>query len=483
MFAVSKKLMPNSNARRMNGRASSSGRTQVRQGHLEPAASQVGVAHGCVLLPVPGVVALGMPHATSSLLPALLCCALATPAVANAQDKTLRLPIGDAARKDRQVLVPLDVIVDTSSGQAVLPDELAAGLRDTRLLLIGESHTSIEFHKVQQRVIEALVNAGRHVLIGLEMYPYTEQRSLDHWRDGLVTEEGFVRLSRWYEHWGYHWHYYRDIFLFARDHRIPMYAVNAPRDVVSAVRKKGFQNLTPEEAAHIPADMDVENADHMTFFKASFADDDSLHGGMSEDMWKAMHSAQVTWDATMGFNAVQALKQAADPGAIMVVLVGSGHVAYGLGIERQARKWLDGQITTLVPVPVHGSTDGPGPTVQASYANFVWGIPAESDTLYPTLGLSTTPAEGGRRVIQVEKDSVASRTGFQVNDVIVSMDGQRLDGREILNVLMARKQWADRAQFVVVRDGQELNLTAVFRREPPADALAAPRKPTKPTGS
>src|ERR1035438_10634990 len=50
--------------------------------------------------------------------------------------------------------------------------------------------------------------------------PISEQKSLDNWRDGLLTEAGFLTLARWYEFWGYHWDYYRDIFLYARDNRI-----------------------------------------------------------------------------------------------------------------------------------------------------------------------------------------------------------------------------------------------------------------------
>ena len=45
----------------------------------------------------------------------------------------------------------------------------------------------------------------------------------------------------------------------------------------------------------------------------------------------------------MGWNALQALRTHGGDKAIMVVLVGSGHVAYGLGAERQARLWFDGR--------------------------------------------------------------------------------------------------------------------------------------------
>jgi S1-C subfamily serine protease len=92
--------------------------------------------------------------------------------------------------------------------------------------------------------------------------------------------------------------------------------------------------------------------------------------------------------------------------------------------------------------------------------------------------VSSTAAEGGRRIIQVEKSSVAARAGLKVNDVLVSMDGERLASQETLNILMARKQWGDRARLVVMRDGKEQPITVVFRRDtpegPPSSASQAP---------
>jgi len=182
-------------------------------------------------------------------------------------------------------------------------------------------------------------------------------------------------------------------------------------------------------------------------------------------MWKNMLSAQATWDATMGYNAVQAWKRANDLGAIMVVLVGLGHVAYGLGIERQARNWFDGQIASVIPVTVNGP-DGAVASVRASYANFLWGLPHAIDSLYPSLGLSTAVGQGetARRVILVQKDSVAERAGVKPGDVIVSVDGTPLSDKEAYNRLMAEKRWGDRARIVVRRGGEDVTLTALFRR-------------------
>jgi len=397
----------------------------------------------------------------------LVALAVAFPSTALAQDSSWRLKIGDPARRDRETAIVLDGIADTLAGTTLTTGMLAARLDDVRVLFVGESHTDISFHRVQLQVIRELQKRGREVLIGLEMYPYTEQASLDLWNSGSVGEAEFVSQSRWYKNWGYHWHYYRDIFLFARQNGVKMYGVNTPREVVSAVRKKGLQNLTPEEASRIPPKIDTSNEDHQTLFRAFFAGEESMMHTMSGQMFDNMFAAQCTWDASMGYNAVQNLKKFGGPKAIMVVLIGSGHVAYNLGVQRQAALWFDGKMASIVPVPVADAKGKPKGPVQSSYADYLWGLPPENDPLYPSLGLSTRDGSGAfpLEVIDVPKDTVAGFAGFQVGDVLQSMDGTPLKDRETLNRLLSEKRWADDAVFTVSRGGATATVTAVFRRQ------------------
>jgi uncharacterized iron-regulated protein len=406
----------------------------------------------------------------TTVITALVVLTLALPGIGLAQDSSWRLAIGDPARKDRDVPIVLDVITDTVANTTLTTGELGAKLGDVRVLIIGESHTDMAFHRVQLQVIRELQKRGREIQIGLEMYPYTEQASLDLWNAGAVTEDEFVVKSRWYKNWGYHWHYYRDIFLFARQHGIKMYAVNTPREVVSAVRRKGLQNLTPEEAARIPPKIDTDNEDHKKLFRAFFAGEESMMHTMSAQMFDGMFAAQCTWDASMGYNAVQNLKKFGGPNAIMVVLIGSGHVAYNLGVQRQAGLWFDGRMASIVPVAIADLKGKPMARVQASYADYLWGLPQEDDSPYPSLGLSTRDGKGEYplEVIDVPKDSVAGKAGFQVGDVLQTMDSTPLKDRETMNRLLAEKRWADAAVYTVARGGQTVTLTAVFRRQAPS---------------
>ena len=389
-----------------------------------------------------------------------------------AQSEVLHLALGDAGRREREVPVTVDAVTDTRTGETLTPDELAHRLAGVRLLFVGESHTDADFHGVELRLLAALAAAGGPgpLLVGLEMYPAGEQRGLDEWGEGLLTEEGFLRLSRWYEHWGYPWAYYRDIFLFARDHRLPLVALNAPRAVVSAVGRQGLRGLSPEQAAQLAPVIDTSNAEQRTLFRASFGGADPLHGGVSPEQFENMFAAQCAWDATMAHHAVAALR-AAGPGARMVVLIGAGHVAYGLGVERQAGREFDGPMATLIPVPVRDEEGHPAASVRASYADYLWGLPPTAPPLYPALGLSTSwNAPGGAAglpVVFVAERSPAEQAGVRVGDAQLAFDGTPLADREAHNRALAAKRWGDDVRLTVRRGQQTLALRVLLRRPGP----------------
>jgi uncharacterized iron-regulated protein len=418
-----------------------------------------------------------IPNARRPMPGLALAALLALPAAARGQSNVLDLALGDAARRQRTAPVVLDGVTDAATGDVVTPPELAARLDPVSLVFLGESHTDIEFHRVQLRVLEELRKRGRTVMIGLEMYPAGEQAMLDRWvGEAGLSEADFLQQSRWYHNWGYHWEYYRAIFRFARENGARMFGLNVPRKVVQTARTQGLEALTPEQRALLPERIDTDSEEHRTLFKAFFSAED-MHGQLPPEMFEGMFRAQCTWDGAMAHNAIQALRAAKGERPIMVVLIGSGHVAYGLGAERQAKLWYEGRIASVIPVPVY---DGEKKTsiekARASYANYFWGVPAARDPLFPVLGLSAPERDPGApmAVIQVEQESVAAAAGFAVGDVLVAMDGTPIDQKETFNRLMSEKRWGDSARFEVRRGEEIKTLAAFFRRQAEAPPAACP---------
>jgi len=378
--------------------------------------------------------------------------------VISGQAEILTLPVGDPVRKDQQVSVQVDEVVDTLSGDTLSPQALAQRLTDGRLILIAEQHTDLEYHRVQLRVLELLQQTGRAMVIGLEMFEVEDQPLLDAWVAGRFTEAEFLDESDWYGNWGYHWGYYRDILLFARAHAIPLVALNAPRNAVTGM---GADDATADGEAHgaaLPLKVDLSSPDHRALFRAFFDTDDPIHGGLPEDQWEALFAAQCSMDAVMAANAALALDSY--PDTALVALAGTGHVIYELGIARQIKDRYAGSVTTIVPVAVADADT----RVQSSIGDFVWGIPDMPAPAFPELGALSVGVEAGLHIIHVEPDSPAEAGGLETGDILTSFKGVTIESRPDLNRILATIQWGDEVAVTVEREEEQHDLTLRFQR-------------------
>ncbi|MCK7523818.1 MAG: ChaN family lipoprotein [Ignavibacteriales bacterium] len=128
------------------------------------------------------------------------------------------------------------------------------------MLFVGESHTDIAFHRVQLQVIRGAAQArarGAHRPRDVPLHRAGVARPVE--RGQRSSEDELRREVALVQELG--------LPLALLPRHLPVRArrtasrctrVNTPREVVSAVRKKGLQNLTPEEAARIPPKVDTE---------------------------------------------------------------------------------------------------------------------------------------------------------------------------------------------------------------------------------
>jgi uncharacterized iron-regulated protein len=332
--------------------------------------------------------------------------------------------------------------VDTLSGSSLSPQALSENLVDARLILIAEQHTNREDHRIQLRVLELLQETGRPLMIGLEMFEVEDQSLLNGWIAGQFTEQEFIEHSDWYGSWGYHWGYYREILLFARAHAIPLVALRAPWEVAS-------------ESGIAP---DLSSQDHRSLFKAFFGTDDPVHGGLQEDQLETLFEAQCRMDVVMAFNAAEALE--AHPDTTLVVLAGTGHVIYELGIARQIQRWYEGPVTTIVPVSVEDANT----RVRASVGDFAWGVPEMIDPAFPELGAVSVSIEGGLHIIRVEPGSPAERGGLEIGDLLTHFKDAAITAKSDLSRTLATVEWGDEVAVIIQRDGAPQELALLFRR-------------------
>lgn len=71
--------------------------------------------------------------------------------------------------------------------------------------------------------------------------------------------------------------------------------------------------------------------------------------------------------------------------------------------------------------------------------------------------------EEGVTIRSIIKDSAAERAGLEANDVVISIDGEAIEGEvSRMTALIGAKKPGDEIEIVILRDGQELEATAVL---------------------
>ncbi len=223
---------------------------------------------------------------------------------------------------------------DLRTGRAVTAQQVAAMADGVRFVFVGESHDVAAHHRAQAELIDALVARGRRVTVGFEMFSFDNQSNLNPWTLGWWSEAEFVDRVGWKRLWGFDYALYRPVFESVRRNRLPMAALNVPRDWARTVARNGWEGLKPEQQALVPGGLDLSNAQHRALFGALLGGHPPT-GGPGE----RMYAAQVLWDSAMAANARKAMEpRLGNPKAVMVVLAGIGHTLYGLGINGRLRE-------------------------------------------------------------------------------------------------------------------------------------------------
>jgi len=239
---------------------------------------------------------------------------------------------------------------DLLSGRSSSLDEFVKAADNYRFVFLGESHDDPVHHQIQAKVIEGLVKRGRNVVVGFEMFTRPNQENINRWTLGKWNEDEFIEKSDWKKQWGFPYPLYRPIFDVVKQNRLPMVALNVPRDWVRAVGKGGLKGLTPDQQAQIPA-VQTTNASHKEVFNA-------LVGGhpMSGPAADNMYSAQCLWDEGMADTAVKYLAnrygdvKATPKNTVFVIVAGMGHGLYKQGINWRIWKRTGLDTLTLINI-------------------------------------------------------------------------------------------------------------------------------------
>ncbi len=372
---------------------------------------------------------------------------------AETPDPTLTLKIGDPALKDKVMDLGVGAILSGRTGRPVGFERMIDEMMAARIVHVGETHNSMPMHEIELQVIRALYERDHNLAVGLEMVPVTLQEALNKWTAGILTKEEFLREVRWYVTWNFNFGYYEKIFDFAREHRLPVYALNAPREVINKIRMRGWDALTDEEKAFFPGPPDTTNADHRTLIRTVFESSEipeAMKGPGLDKMFEGLYRGQSAWDTVMGANAVRAAKA---EGRRVVVCVGSGHLLYNLGLNRRAYEMSKMPFKTVIAVEV--PAEKKSLPVSRAIGDYVFGLPPMDKPAFPNLGLGFKKVENLENLVLDAKptEGAASRADFDKGDVVLAVDGKAYTDINELRLELAKLRCGGEMKFKVLRAG------------------------------
>jgi len=213
--------------------------------------------------------------------------------------------------------VAVEGVMRISDGQLIDLGQMLAESRSARYFFVAEIHDDFGHHAAQLAIIKRLQQSGRTLAIGLEMFATSSQGKLDQWVAGKLSLREFKELYA--RDWTLPWALYEEIFLYARDNRIPLIGLNLPKWVSRKVAQQGFAALTPEERRQLPANITCSvGPAYMKFIRQAYSNH-ALQG----KAFTHFCEAQLLWNRNMGLQL--AAFQRKNPRSTLVALVGIGH--------------------------------------------------------------------------------------------------------------------------------------------------------------
>ncbi|WP_121240576.1 ChaN family lipoprotein [Sulfurisoma sediminicola] len=358
-------------------------------------------------------------------------------------------PAGDCGEPGQWLIATKAGVAPT--GAAPLLDRMAA----QQAVLLGEAHDSAEDHRWQLHVLAQLHSRRPQLAIGFEMFPRRLQPVLDQWVAGTLSEAEFLKRSEWDKVWVYDARDYLPLFHYARMNRIPMLALNVERSLVEAVGRQGWDAVpaAQKEGVSRPA---APTPEYRKTLRTVFDHHPAKQRG--EETFPRYVEAQTVWDRAMAQPIADHLKK--QPGALVVAILGVGHVRHGHGVAHQLKDLGVARVGALLTWDQADACAGIVPGL--ADAVYVVKAPAANP---PRLGVAMEPAKEGIRIASVQAGSVAEQAGLKGGDIIVTAAGQpaKIDA---LRALVQRQPPGTWLPLKVKRGTEEIEIVARFPAQP-----------------
>lgn len=325
--------------------------------------------------------------------------------------------VGAGAGTDTPAEPPPDAPTRVLDTRAITDlEHLLDTIAQQRVVFVGEHHDRYADHLNQLRVIEGLHRRGKGLAIGMEFFQQPYQAPLDAYIAGEIDEAQMLRQTQYFDRWRFDYRLYRPILRFAREHRIPVIALNLESELTRRVGELGAAGLTPAERARLPAQIDRTDPAYAARIKAVF----DQHPMPDQRAFERFVEVQLLWDEGMAERGARYLTE--NPHQRLVVLAGAGHIEYGQGIPKRLVRRVSVPAVTLL-----NAGDGELDPAAADYLLFTRPVELPAPGLLG-VQLGEPGGQSGAPVAGFGPGSGAQAAGLIVGDRIVRLGDQQVAG-------------------------------------------------------
>lgn len=282
-----------------------------------------------------------------------------------------------------------------------------------RTVFVGEVHTSYSDHLNQLAVIKNLhPHWKKNISIGLEMVQQPYQAYLDKYIAGKINEREMLLGVEWYERWAYDIRLYRPIFEYARENKIPLIALNIPKELTRRITKVGIKGLSQKERLQLPTLIDRSNKNYIKRISNVFGQ----HSSTKSKGVNKFIDAQLAWDEGMAYAAARYLNKY--PQKKMVILAGGGHVISGEGIPDRLDRMI-GSKSAVVLNNVEGA-------LKATQGDYLLDSPVKKLRTIGRIGIAMKNTKAGVKISMVSPHGSAKKSGINKGDIIYKLNNVKI---------------------------------------------------------
>ena len=247
-------------------------------------------------------------------------------------------------------------IVDARTGRPVPMNGWIKGLAAYDIIYLGEEHHNRYHIDAALLVLRSLIEQHRRPVLAMEMFGWDGQSALNqHLASKMPDRDEFLQRVLWKQNWGGAFEDYEPLVEFAKDHQLPLLALNPPKTLIRQVVGQGLTQVK-EQAEWRRWDMERETiVDDSAYRSRIMTQLQDCHGGGSFEDYQRMYEASMVRDEAMAKTLAAALTHITlenNPvqGPVLSY-TGGGHVQYGLPVpNRVARRIPNGlrQVTVYL---------------------------------------------------------------------------------------------------------------------------------------